>query len=178
MRHSNLLMCDLFDLIQTLTQKFQRKNKDLDYLMFINHIQEVLGEHGTLTFSSWHEDLAENGLMYHTFTKKVLPLPEKIISGFGKEELLDKNHCMIQIFKIPLNEDPNLFNLLKIAVYSGILLVTLKASDFPEGIVKAYRDLKMHNLINFISRDNYTSLMEKMPDDIVKQITDSLGESF
>jgi hypothetical protein len=171
-------MCDLFDLTQTLTQKFQRKNKDLDYLLFIDHIDDLLGDHSSLTFSNWHEDLAENGLMYHTFTKKLLPLPEKIISGFGKEELLDKNHCMIQIFKIPFLEEPTLMNLLKIGVYTGILSVNLKSSDFPEGIVKAYRDLKMHNLINFISRDEYTKMMEKMPDDIVKHITDSLGESF
>lgn len=105
-----------------------------------------------VTFSGWNEDLLYNGTMYHTpeelleknqawwFTKKVLVLPEKLTSGWGVDELLDKNHFMIQIFRIPLQEQPTLFNLLKIGIYTGLLLNTLKAQDFPEGIVKAFED--------------------------------------
>ena len=55
-------------------------------------------------------------------------------------------------------------------------MTTLRSNDFPDGIVKAYKDLKMHNLINFISRDDYTSLMEQMPNNITKQLTEGLVE--
>jgi hypothetical protein len=169
-----ITMCDLYDLVQVLTQKFQRKNKDLDYENMVAGLQECLGEEGLLEFPAWHRDLSHGEIMYCTFTKKILPLPEKIISGHGKEELLDKNHFMIQIFRIPYTEQPNLFNLLRVAVYTGLLMLTLRSNDFPDGIVKAYKDLKMHNLINFVSRDDYTALMEQMPDDMVRRVTDGL----
>lgn len=169
-------MCDLYDLVQTLTQKFQRKNKDLDYEKLIGGLEDVLGEEGNLEFPDWHEDLSHGKVMYHTFTKKVLPLPEKIINGYGTEELLDKNHFMIQIFRIPYRDPPTLLNLLKIAVYTGLLMITLRVNDFPDGIVKAYKDLKMNNLINFINRDDYTRLMEQMPDDMTKRVREGLVE--
>lgn len=170
-------MCDLFDVVQSLTQKFQRKYKDLNYDELVNGLHNALDEYADLEFPEWHKDLQHGEIMYHTFTKKVLPLPEKIISGYGTEELLDKNHFMIQIFRIPYQEQPTLFNLLRVAVYTGLLVLTLRANDFPDGIVKAYKDLKMHNLINFISRDNYTKLMEKMPDDMSKRVTDGLVDA-
>jgi len=170
-------MCDLFDLVQTLTQKFQRKNKDLDYEKLIGNMGEILGDEGDFTFPCWHKDLHQGEIMYCTFTKKVLPLPEKIISGYGVEELIHKNHFMIQIFRIPYEEPATLFNLLRIAVYTGLLMQTLRVNDFPDGIVKAYKDLKMHNLINYISREDYTSLMERMPDNIGKRLSDGLVES-
>ena len=52
-----MLMCDPFELVLSLTQKFQKKNKDLDYLLFIEHILNILGDYANLQFSSWHEDL-------------------------------------------------------------------------------------------------------------------------
>lgn len=167
-------MCDLYELVQSLTQKFQRKNKDLDYEKLISGLVEVLGDEGNIEFSGWHKDLQYGEIMYSTFTKKILPLPEKIISGYGTEEFLDKNHFMIQIFRIPYQDAPTLLNLLKIAVYTGLLMLTLRANDFPDGIVKAYKDLKMHNLINFISRNDYTTLMDQMPDDMTQRLTEGL----
>ena len=112
--------------------------------------------------------------MYHTFTKKVLPLPEKIISGFGIEELIDKNHWIIQIFKIPLNDPPTLGNLLKIAIYNGLLQVNIKSNDLPEGIVKAYKDLKMHNMINYISRSEYDKLLSSLPSSFDKDLSSEI----
>lgn len=170
-------MCDLFDVVQSLTQKFQRRYKELNYEELVHGLHESLDEYADFEFPEWHNDLQHGGIMYHTFTKKVLPLPEKIISGYGTEELLDKNHFMIQIFRIPYQEPSTLFNLLRVAVYTGLLNLTLRANDFPDGIVKAYKDLKMHNLINFISRDNYTKLMEQMPDDMSKRVTDGMVDA-
>lgn len=171
-------MCDLFDLVQSLTQKFQRMDKDLDYERLVHGLCVVLGDLGDLEFPNWHKDLGQGEIMYHTFTKKVLVLPEKVITGYGTEELLDKNHFMIQIFRIPYMEAPTLLNLLRIAVYTGLLVNTLRVSDFPEGIVKAYKDLRMHNLINFIDREDYNKLMEQMPDDMTKRVTEGLAEAM
>jgi hypothetical protein len=84
---------------------------------------------------------------------------------------------MIQIFRIPYRDPPTLINLLKIAIYTGLLMLTLRVNDFPDGIVKAYKDLRMHNLINFISREDYIHLMEQMPDDITKSVTEGLVEA-
>ena len=172
-------MCDLYELVQSLVQKFQKKYKTLDHEKLIAAMDGLLSKEGImeLELPSWHKDLAYGEDMYCTFTKKVLLLPEKIISGHGTTELITKNHFMIQIFRIPYREAPTLGNLLKIALYSGLLLGNLRVNDFPDGIVKAYKDLKMHNLINFVNRDDYTLLMNKLPDDISKKLNECLVEA-
>jgi hypothetical protein len=172
-------MTDLFDLIQQLGQKFLRKTHDLNHEKLALNLNKILEdlELRDLKFKNWNVELRRNGELYHTFTKKILILPEKIVSGFGVEELVNKNHYMIQIFRIPLQDDPTLFNLLLVALYTGFLLISLRSNDFPEGIVKAYKDLKMHNMINYIDREEYTKLMEQMPDNITKILTDTLVQS-
>lgn len=165
-------MCDVYDLVQQLSQKFMRRYKSLDHLELIAGLKDILGAHGDLKFNRWNPELQQYGDMYMTFTRKVLAYPERVISGFGDEELLEKNHFLIQIFRIPLNDQPTLYNLLCIAIYTGLLLDNLKANDFPEGIVKAYKDLKMHNMINYVSRDDYNELLKGVPDNIEKLITD------
>jgi len=170
-------MCDLYTDVHDLTQKFVKKNKQIDYNLLIINLQLILDDLALLQFPTWHKDLAYGELMYSTFTKKVLLLPEKVISGFGTEELLHNNHFIIQNFRIPYKETPNLFNLLKIAIYTA-LLSSIKVKELPDGIVKAYKDLKMHNLINYISRQHYTQLMEKMPHDISKRITSGLVDTL
>lgn len=172
-------MCDLYDLVQSLIQKFQKKYKTLDHERLISAMDTLLSKEGVIDMElpSWHKDLSYGEDMYCTFTKKVLLLPEKIISGHGTTELITKNHFMIQIFRIPYRDPPTLGNLLKVALYSGLLMSNLRANDFPDGIVKAYKDLKMHNLINFVNREDYTLLMKQMPDDISKKLTDSLVEA-
>jgi hypothetical protein len=136
-------------------------------------IGEALGEHKDIVFSKWNPELKRNGEMYHTFTKKILVMPEKIISGFGIEELVTLHHYIIQVFRIPFNEAPTLHNLLRVALYHG-LLVNLKVNDLTEGIVKSYKDLHMSDLINYIDRTEYKKLMEHMPDDIVSVMTEAL----
>jgi hypothetical protein len=173
------VMSDLFDLVQQLSQKFLRKNKDLDHEKLARDLGDFLEELeiGNLSFKEWNVEFRRNGEMYHTFTKKILVLPEKIISGFGVEEMVDKNHYLIQIFRLPLQDVPTLFNLLLVAMYTGFLLLSLRSNDFPEGIVKAYKDLKMHNMINYIERNEYTKLMDQMPDNITKVLTEFLVQS-
>jgi hypothetical protein len=172
-------MCDLYDLVQTLVQKFQKKYKNLDHEKLITAMDALLTRENVseLELPAWHKDLGYGEDMYCTFTKKVLLLPEKIISGHGTIELITKNHFMIQIFRIPFRESPTLGNLLKVALYSGLLIGNLRVNDFPDGIVKAYKDLKMHNLINFVNREDYTTLMKKMPDDMTKKLNECLIEA-
>ena len=111
-------MCDLYILVHTLIQKLQKKHRNLDYAKLINDLRLILGETGNIEFDKWHEDLEEGGIMYCTFTKKVLLLPEKLINGWGTETFVDKHHFMIEIFRMPLDSAPTLFNLLKIAIYT------------------------------------------------------------
>jgi len=167
--------CDLYELVQLLTQKLRRKHgARLNYEGIINVLSDVLQGHGLLQFSDWHPDVKNGGLYYHTFTKKVLALPERVISGSGDEQILDQNHFIIQIFRIPLKESPTLLNLLKIAVYTGILTQTMKAQDYPEGIVKAFNSLKMHQFINYVSREEYNTLLSRVPKDIGEVIKSSM----
>ena len=169
-------MTDLFEDIQTLATKFLRKNKDLDYIKLLDELRDIMGDSANISLNHWCKGFQTEEDMYCTFTRKVLPLPEKVISGFGDMEYIDKHHFIIEVFRTPLKEEATLFNLLKISFYCGLLLSNLKVNDLPEGIVKAYRDLKMHNLINFVSRKNYNEALEQLPKDLDKDIITQFAE--
>jgi hypothetical protein len=171
-------MCDLYDIIQQLSQKFIRKNKDLDYIKLAKDLEYILGSYGEIEFKEWNVELQPSGDLYATFTKKILELPEKIISGYGVEEIIDKHHFMMQIFRIPLQSPPTLYNLLLIAMYSGFLILTLRVNDFPDGIVATYKQMQMQSMINYIDLAEYNKIMQQMPDNIVKQVTDGLVKSL
>lgn len=175
-------MCDLYDVVQQLSIKLMKKHKDLDYHNLAEVLYSALGEYTDLTVGEWSEGLLADGPngqgdMYVTFTKKVLELPEKVISGFGCEQYIDKNHFMIQVFRIPLDSQPTLYNLLLIAMYTGFLSLVLRVDDMPQGIVKAFQNLKMHNMINYVGRVEYQRVMDSLPKTLEKDITVAMAAS-
>ena len=168
-------MTDLFDEIQSLGTKLSQKHRDLDYLKILDELSDQLGAYGDTLVGPWNKELSQDGTLYFTFTRKVLELPEFIISGFGHKEAIDRNHFIIQIFRIPLQEEPTLFNLLRVSFYCGLLLHGLKSQDFPEGIVKAFKGLKVNELVNFVTRQNYQEAVEKIPTDDASQLIRDLA---
>lgn len=169
----------LYNSVLELITKLTRRNKKVNYDAIIDTIRESLGEYLDLqSEKTWSNEFeAPDGILYHTFTKKILVLPEKIISGHGTVELLDTNHCLMQIFRIPLHEKLTVFNLLRIAVYNGMLKNTIKVDDFPQGIVKAYRSLKIPELFNYIDSGEAEKLFAQIPEDTVKQLLSAVADT-
>ena len=133
-----------------------------------NMIEEMIKELTTVKKEipnlTWNKDFATGGSMYLCFTSKVLLLPETIINGFGHKCDVDKNHFIIQVFRIPLLAECNLENLLRIACYTGILQACMKADDFPEGIVRTFKALNMYSssvYVDIIELNNITFTKEE-----------------
>lgn len=175
-------MCDLYDVVQQLSIKLMKKNKNLDYRELPEVLYGAIHDYADVSVGEWNSGLLSDGPdgqgdMYVTFTKKVLELPEKVISGYGNEEYIDKNHFMIQVFRIPADSPPTLYNLLLIAMYTGFLSLVLRVDDMPQGIVKAFQSLKMHNMINYVDRAEYQRVMDSLPKGIEKDVTAAMVAS-
>ena len=127
-------------------------DKLLDYW---NVVPDTLGDVGLTEAQKWNPELDRNGILYMTFTDKVMALPEKLINGKGEEMIILRNKCFIDIFRIPLLEKPTLNNILRIAFANGRLMTNARAGDFPEGLLKAYKDLAIHQLINFVEEKDW-----------------------
>jgi hypothetical protein len=149
----------LYTAVQTMASKLHKKYKDnLKFSEMIDAMVSELGSVGDTELGSWSADLAPGGAMYTSFTSKVLPLPETIINGFGQHKIIDKNHFMMQVFRIPLNEKCTLSNILRIACYTGILGASMKADDFPEGIVRTFKALNLHAMVCYVDSENFNDL--------------------
>lgn len=144
---------------------------------FWDYIPELLGEYGDQKFSRWNPELQPPlGTLYMMFTEKVMKLPEKFITGAGDEIIDHKNHCMIEIFRLPMRAEPTVANVLKIAFCNGRLMAHLRASDFPEGLIKAYKDFQMDRMINYVDPAEYIGI--ELPDTLLPDIKSRLLSEF
>ncbi len=173
---------DIYTAIQTTANKLYKKHRDgLKYEQMINGMLTELNVNnfadiclGGSPNGAWSPDFAHGGAMYTSFTCKIFPLPESIINGFGHRQIIDKNHFMMQIFRIPLKEDCTLGNLLRIACYTGILSACMKADDFPEGIVRTFKALNMYALDCYVNTERYTEAVKAISKEDVDRIVSGL----
>jgi hypothetical protein len=174
---------NIYTAVQTIASKLYKKHRDgLKYEQMIIGMMTELGEFGYRSLTephvvqgeSWSPDFAHGGSMYMCFTSKILPLPESIVNGFGHQQRIDKNHFMMQVFRIPLREECNLGNLLRIACYTGILLSCMKADDFPEGVVRTFKALNMHSLDCYIDIERFTEATKDITKEDISRITQAM----
>lgn len=163
----------LYDTIFVFSKRFRRRYPDDNFNEAWDAVCGTLAD-GDIPFSSWGKEVSKGGMSYSLFAEKVMNLPEKVISGYGIEELIEQNHFIIEIFRIPMHMPPTLKNLMRIAYYSGLLSAKLRQRDFPEGLVKRLRDLKALDMINFVNSDTIASLDQKISDEFVTEIQNEL----
>jgi hypothetical protein len=161
----------LYDLVHVTARKFRKKFPDSDEKELRNIIEESIPNGAA---KEWKRDVTEDGIMYLNFSDKVLDLPEKTISGRGETKLIKRNHYLIQIFRIPLNYEPTLLNIMLVAFFSGQLMARFVQSEFPEGLVKACKNLRFHSLLNFI---NDTEL-DEISSNILQETIDVLKKKI
>ena len=168
---------NLYTHVQSMASKLAKKHRTgLKYDNMIQALSDELADLGVgeMSLGAWSPDFAFGGAMYTTFTSKVLLLPETIINGFGQQEIVDKNHFMMEIFRIPLNKPCTLDQLLQIACYTGILSACMKSEDFPEGIVRTFKALNLHAMACYIDTDAFSVADQQIPKEKQTLIVQSL----
>ena len=166
---------ELYNNIYKFAIQYRRRSPNMPYEHLLDTISGACGD---LTLRGWNPELMAGGALFLTFTDKIMPLPETIINGRGESHMIERNHFIMQIFRIPLEREPTLGNLLAIAFYSGLLMANFRSDDFPAGIVKAYKDLNMHALVNFVERKDYIHIIDRLPADFNTQIMDTIYETL
>jgi len=112
----------------------------------LERLREKLGEHADFPVGQWVTLYDVGGIV-----DRVMALPEYTIDGYGVRKCT-RNHFLMEMFRTPRVNPPTLYNVLKIAFYGGLVRANLKASDYPDGIVKLFKDFKLHALVNYIEK--------------------------
>jgi hypothetical protein len=137
--------------IQKLAAYHISKNPDFDFQAFLEKLRNQI-DNDTVCFE-WSDGHNIGGLK-----DKIMPLVEYNINGYGEKTVHRRNHFMISIFRIAESEPATVFNLLKIGVYTGLVKTGMKVSDYPEGVVKLFRDFKLDQISNYISKTDLNAI--------------------
>ena len=138
--------------IQKLAAYHLTKNPDFDFQTFFENIKQLNDKDNTVCFE-WQKGYNIGGLK-----DKILSLAEYSINGYGEKTLHRRHHFMISIFRTAESEPPTVFNLLKIGFYTGLVKTGIKVSDYPEGVVKLFRDFKLDQISNYISKADLNAI--------------------
>lgn len=140
-----------YETITMLCKNNKSKDQETNHDDIINGLTGGLGSSGDIVVGKWKTDFSRNGVLYNLFTKKVLAEPEVIINGFGEHILIPKTHYMCEIFRIPMNDECTLLNVMKLGCYNALLFgSSLREADFPAGIAKTFKSLEMNKLSSYL----------------------------
>lgn len=156
---------NLYCAVQAMAGKLYKIHKsDLKYENMIDALHmKMQDEYFNSKLAEWPSEFSLGGALHTSFTSKIMLLPETVIDGLNNHHKIHKNHFMMQIFRMPLQETCSILNLLTIACYTGILSSCLKVDDFPEGIVKAYKALNIHSSVCYIDPELFNKTLLNIP---------------
>ena len=156
-RRKEAVLLDLFDGIYKASQKTRKMLKDdHDSIMKTwDIIAKFVKTVETEVDWSWHKDILEGGIYQEMFRDKILDLPVAVINGRDEKKVLPSCHYMNKIIKLATedgNEKPTLMLVMELAFYLGLLYGKFTQKEFPQGLVKSFKDLKMNQLSNYLTR--------------------------
>ena len=162
------LIEQFFTTISAHSKRFRRRYDD-DFMLPWSKIDDLCNESNFKKQfnTTWSSQIRPGGILYESIVTKAMDLPEKIINGYGDEELLEENHFMIQIYRITLNQPVTIRNVCQIAYFIGLVTARFRIKDFPEGMVRTINQLNAFRLSNFVSKaviDKMNTLL--VPDDL------------
>ncbi len=121
----------LYNCIVDNASKLRLKNSKADGLFYWTKLKKILEPISHLKASKF---LDIDEATYQRFMK----LPEKQIDGFGNTYMIEINHFVIQLVRIPRNEEPSLIKIMQLAYnysqYIGSQEILLKKSNTFDGI--------------------------------------------
>lgn len=145
----------LYDFIYKTSKKIKQKfNYNSDELW-----EHIIADVNMISVElKWNPDILYNGSNYNIYGDKILMLPEYYINGKYEQIRVEKNHYFIQIVRIPLQNQNQLTYeiLLKLAMYNGLLSASLNNNDFPEGIVRLYKNMHLYKLSTYVNPTGLT----------------------
>lgn len=174
----------LYDIVMSYGRRIRKRFPQEDFDEFWDVIESCLCSISDtigcedVTFSSWYREVLPGGVIHSAFTEKVLDLPEKYINGRGDEELIENNHYLIEVFRIPIKDKPTLKNLMRVAFNYGLLSAKIRQKDFPDGIVRTLKHLKAYQICNFISNADAAGLETYLAPLTVKEINALCRKKF
>ena len=91
-----------------------------------------------------------------------MKLPEFYINGFGKTEIIEENHFIIQTVRIPVTEKPSLRKIMQIAINIGQYLGHNKTNMLKKIKIKDYIDSITINtkLVNVLDESDIKKLIK------------------
>lgn len=171
------MLTEIFDTMMLYSRRYRKRYEDDDFNKPWEAVEEFLNMYNC-EFTNWHPDVREHGPLYEILSKKALDLPEKIITGNEETELLETNHFMIQVFRIPLRFPANFKNLVFIAHNLGLLTAQLRVRDFPDGMVKNIKDQGGLQIINFIGHGDAVRIEVNLTTQIVDHFKSLLKQFY
>ena len=149
-----LIIKDLFIKILLYVKKKRSNNKNYDGLRFWRSIKPILSN-SKFKAKKWKK-------IEKKYYNIVMKLPEFYINGFGKTEIIEENHFIIQTVRIPVTEKPSLRKIMQIALNIGQYLGYNKTNMLKKIKIKDYIDSITINtkLINVLEESDIKKLIK------------------
>ena len=138
---------DIFTLIENKSHDLRKKNPKADGQKFWQPIKNILSEIN-IEASSWKKIKKNN---------KIMLLPEYVINGYGNQEIIEINHFLIQIVRIPLTEKPTIRKIIQIALNIG------------QYTGSGGKKKKWMNIDNYLSKENIKKIDSNNPKNFIKK---------
>lgn len=164
----------LFDIVYRYTRKFKTKYPEGDGLAFWKSIKGILAKYDDQT-ADW-SGLITKGKLHKEFYPVVMKLPEYYILGDGTKIIDEPNHFLIQVFRIPTQDELTPRKLAQIALNLGQLYPELKPSQFSKELINKILEAGLVNPKNFATVANLKKL--KIDTDTLKEVEEILASQI
>jgi hypothetical protein len=97
-----------------MRQQRTRQGKVIDGLSYWKKLKSILHDFSDINASKYK-------LIPKSILETIMALPEKTINGYGKISMIEENHFLIQLVRIPSQEDPTFIKIIQLAYNYGQL---------------------------------------------------------
>jgi len=144
----------IFNLVEKKSHQLRTKKPKADGQKFWQPIKKILEEYDQISGIQWKP--------VPKSYQKIMLLPEFYIDGYGDQNIIEKNHFIIQTIRIPLKEQPSLRKIIQIALnigqYTGL---------------GGKKERWMH-LSNYLTKKNINSINSYIPKKLYNEILNDI----
>lgn len=147
---------DLFTAILLRSKRERQKDKHFDGLNFWRGLKPILSN------SKYQADKWKNISVAHY--ENTMAIPEYYIDGHGKTIIIEENHFLIQLVRIPKTEIPSLQKIMQIALNIGQYLGYTRKNTIKKSNIKDYVSAKESNtkLLDILTQSDIDILESKL----------------
>lgn len=151
----------LFNLVLLASYKQRKKNKQFDGFNFWQPIKKELEK------LDKYDNIIKFKKIPDSLVKIIMEIPEFYKNGYGKENIIESHHFLIQQVRIPTNEKASVKKIIQIALNIG------QWKGLPNEAI--YKDIKYNNtnlddIYTYISKTSSNKLSKYIDNDIISNI--------